>query len=59
MGLSVSKGIYGSPVTLPGELVDVPEMPPDTFLGKVERAIDGFTIPPPQHVCIVSPSQLP
>ena len=25
------------------------------FLGKVERTIDGFTIPPPHH----SPSQLP
>ena len=59
MCLSVSKAIYGYPVTLPGELVDVPEMPLDTFLGKLERAIDGFTIPLPHHVSPVSPSQLP
>ena len=34
-GLSESKAVYGSPLTLPGELVDVPEMPPATFMRKV------------------------
>ena len=34
-------------------------MPLDTFLRKVERAIDGFAVYPPHHVRQVSPSQLP
>ena len=41
-GLSVSKALYGSPLTLLGELVDVPELLPDAFLRKVDRAIDVF-----------------
>jgi hypothetical protein len=44
---------------LPGELLDVPELPPESFLRKVERAIDGFAVPPPHHVHTVPPSQLP
>ena len=39
--------------------MDVPELPPESFLRKVERAIDGFTVPPPHHVHTVPPSQLP
>ena len=58
-GLSVSEAVYGSPLTMPGELVDVPELPPESFLRKVERAIDGFAVPPPHHVHPVPPSQLP
>ena len=58
-GLSVPKAVYGSHLTLPGELADVPELPPDTFLRKVKRASDGFAVPPPQHVRPVSLSQLP
>ena len=34
-------------------------MPLDTFLRKVERAIDGFAVYPPHHVRQVSPSPLP
>ena len=34
-------------------------MPLDTFLRKVERAIDGLAVYPPHHVRQVSPSQLP
>ena len=57
-GLSVSEAVKGSPLTLPGEHVDVPELLPDAFLRKVNRAIDGFAVPPPHHVCPVSPVQL-
>ena len=46
-------------LTLPGELVDVPELPPESFLRKVDRAIDGFTGPLPHHVRPVPLSQLP
>ena len=39
--------------------MDDPEMPQDTFLRKVERATNGFIVPPPHHVLPVSPSHLP
>ena len=39
--------------------MDFPELPPNTFVRKVERAIDGFAALPPHHVRPVSPSQLP
>ena len=58
-GLSVSEAVYGSPLTLPGELVDIPELLPDTFLRKVNRAIDGFAVSLPHHVRPVPPVQLP
>ena len=58
-GLSVSQAVYGSPLTLLGELVDVPELLPDAFLRKVNRGIGGFTVPPPHHVRPVPPVQLP
>ena len=58
-GLSVSEAVYGSPLTLPGELVDIPELLPDAFLRKVNRAIDGFAVSPPHHVCPVPSVQLP
>ena len=53
-----SEAVYGSPLTLPGELVDVPELLPDAVIRKVNRAIDGFAVPPPHHVRPVSPVQL-
>jgi transposase InsO family protein len=58
-GLSVSEAVYSSPLTLPGELVDVPELLPDTFLRKVDRAIEGFAVSPPHHVRPAQPVQLP
>ena len=58
-GLSVSEAVYGSPLTLPGELVDIPELLPDAFLRKVDRAIDGFAVPLPHHVRPVPLVQLP
>ena len=58
-GLSVSEAVYGSPLTLPGELVDVPELLPGSFLRKVDRAIEGFAVSPPHHVRPVPPTKLP
>jgi hypothetical protein len=58
-GLSVSEAVYGSPLSLPGELVDVPELLPDAVLRKVNRAVEGFAIPPPHHVRPAPPNQLP
>ena len=51
--------MYSSPLTLPGELIDIPELPPDAFLRKVNRAIDGFPVSSPHHVRPVQPVQLP
>ena len=56
--LSVSEAVYDSPLTLPEELVDVPELLPDAFLRKVNRAIDGFAFSAPHHVRPVSLVQL-
>ena len=58
-GLSVSEAVYGAPLTLPGELVDVPELLHDTLLRKVNRAVEGLAVPPPHHVHPVPPVQLP
>ena len=58
-GLSVSEAVYGSALTLPGEMLDVPELTSDSFLRKVERAVDGFAVHPPHHVRPTSSSQLP
>ncbi len=58
-GLSVSEAVYGAPLSLPGELVDVPELLPDAVLRKVNRAVEGFAIPPPHHVRPAPPNQLP
>ena len=56
---SVSEAVYDSPLTLPGELVNVPEQLCDTFLRKVNRAISGFAFSAPHHVHPVSLVQLP
>jgi len=58
-GISVSEAVYGSPLTLPGELVDVPELLPSSFLRKIDRAVEGFAISPPHHVRPVPPTKLP
>ena len=39
--------------------MDVPKLPPESYLRKVDRAIEGFAVPPPHHVHPVPPSQLP
>ena len=57
-GLSVSEAVYGSPLTTPGEFLVSPELPPISFLHKIENAVTGFTIPPPHHVRSSPPHQL-
>ena len=58
-GLSVSEGIYGSPLTVPGEFLGSPELPPLTYLSKIKRAVAGFTVPPPYQVLHFLPCHLP
>ena len=47
---SVSKDVYGSPLTVPGELLGSPELPSSTYLGKIENAMAGIVVPPTHHV---------
>ena len=49
-GLSVSEAVYGFPLTIPGEFLGSPELPPSAYLSKIEQAVAGFAIPPPHHV---------
>ena len=58
-GLSVSKVFYGSPLTVPGEFLGRPELPPSAYLSKIKQAVTGFTVPPPHHVPQSLPHQLP
>ena len=58
-GLSVFEAVYGSPLTVPGEFLGSPELPPSSYLSKIERAVPGFAVPPPHHVFQSPPCQLP
>ena len=58
-GLSVSKAVYGSPLTIPGEFLGSPELPQSSFLWKIKNAVAGLAIPPPHHVQHSLPLQLP
>ena len=49
-GFSVSEAVYGSPLTLPREFLESPELPLSSFLRKIETAVAGFAIPPPHHM---------
>ena len=49
-GFSVSEAVYGSPLTVPGEFLEAPEIPDAQFISKVEKVIAGFSAPPPHHV---------
>ena len=46
-GFSVSEAVYGSPLTIPGEFLEAPEIPSLQFISKVEKVIAGFSTPPP------------
>ena len=59
IGLSVSKAVYSSPLTVPGEFLGSPELPPSAYLSKIKQAVTGFTVPPPHHVPQSLPHQLP
>ena len=58
-GLSVSEAVYGSSLTVPGEFLGSPELPPASFLQKIENTLAGFTVPRPHHVPSSLPQQLP
>ena len=58
-GLSVSEAVYGSPLTVPREFLGRPELPPSTYLSKIEHELTGFTASPPHHVLQSPPCQLP
>ncbi len=53
------EAMYGTAHTIPGEILDSPELPSSGFLSKIERAITGFVIPPPQHIHSWTLSELP
>ena len=59
IGLSDSKAVYGSTLTIPGEFLRSSELPPSTYLSRIECAVAGFAIPPPHHVLQSPPHQLP
>ena len=45
-GLSISEAVYCSPLTVPGEFLRSTELPPTSFLCKIENPVAGFAIPP-------------
>ena len=49
-GFSPAEAVYGSNLSLPGEFLEHSEIPPETFLRKVERAAQGFSGPPRHHM---------
>ena len=57
-GLSGSEAVYGSSLTVPGEFLGSPELPPALFLRKIEDTFAGFAAPPPHHVRSFPPQQL-
>ena len=51
--------MYSAPLTVPGEFLGSPELPPSAFLRKIDEAVAGFAIPLPHHVWDSPPTQLP
>ena len=43
-GFSPAEAVYGSNLSLPGEFLKHTDIPPETFLRKVDRAIQGFSL---------------
>jgi hypothetical protein len=58
-GFSVSEAVYGSPLTVPGEFLEAPEIPSSQFISKVEKVIAGFSVSPPHHVQYSPPVEVP
>ena len=56
---SVSKAVYGSPLTAPGEFLGSPELPLSSFLWKIETTVAGFAVPLPHHRSHSPTRQLP
>ena len=49
-GFSPAEAVYGSNLSLPGEFLKHSEIPPESFLRKIELAVQGFSGPPRHHV---------
>ena len=58
-GFSVSEAVCRAALTIPGQLLDSPELPSSQFLSKMEKVITGFSVPPPHHVQYSTASELP
>ena len=58
-GLFVSEAVYGAPLTVPGEFLGSPELPPSSFLIKIKEAVARFAVSPPHHVRHSSPHWCP
>ena len=50
--------MFGSPLSVPGEILDGGEIPRSRFLQKIELAVSGFDAPPPHHVSPAPPAPL-
>ena len=55
-GFSPAEAVYGSNLSLPGEFLKHSEIPLESFLRKIDLAVQGFSGPPRQHV---TPQPLP
>ena len=54
---SVSKAVFGAPLSVPGEFINSPELPSFSYLQKIYRPVAGVAVPPPHHVHKSPPSQ--
>ena len=52
------EAVYGSNLSLPGKFLKHSELPPESFLRKVEQAVQGF-FGPPRHHMIPQPQPRP
>ena len=57
-GISPAEDVYGSTLSLPGEFLEHSEIPPESFLRNIEKAVLGFS-GPPQHLVIPQPQPQP
>ena len=56
---SPSEAVYRANLSLPGEFIEHSEFPPEVYLWKVERAVNGFSGPPQHYVVLPQPQPLP
>ena len=57
-GFSISEALFCSLLTIPGEFLEVGEIPPTMFLQKIEQAVSRFTVPLPHHFSLALLGQL-
>ena len=48
-GVSAAELVLGSPLSLPGQFLSTPELPPSDFLDQLHRLVDPFQPPPLVH----------